>query len=164
MNSRFVETETDSLKFQDSNRRLGCWERLVESSRPLLFYLVSEPQWTWQASPWNNRLPRWLSGKESACQYRRHRRHGFDPWVGKIPLRRKWQPTPLFLPGKVPWTEKPGGLQSMMLQQSWTQLSMCWEYCPKQAAIFITQRSDMVGGRIHATSNVDFNFSLDQIL
>ena len=27
-------------------------------------------------------------------------RPGFDPWVGKIPWRRKWQPTPLFLPGK----------------------------------------------------------------
>ena len=30
------------------------------------------------------RLPRWLSGKESTCQCRRHRWHGFDPWVGKI--------------------------------------------------------------------------------
>ena len=42
-------------------------------------------------------LPRWLSGKESACQYRRHR---FDPWVGKIPWKRNWQPTLAFLPGK----------------------------------------------------------------
>ena len=39
----------------------------------------------------------WLSGKESTCQ---SRRYGFDPWVGKIPWRRKWQPTPVFLPGK----------------------------------------------------------------
>ena len=38
-----------------------------------------------------------LSGKESACQCRRH---GFDTWVGKIPWRRKRQPSPLFLPGK----------------------------------------------------------------
>ena len=43
------------------------------------------------------RLPRWLSGKESACQ---HRRHGFDPYVGKIPWSRKWQPTPVFLLGE----------------------------------------------------------------
>ena len=28
----------------------------------------------------------------------RLRRHGFNPWVGKIPWRRKWQPTPVFLP------------------------------------------------------------------
>ena len=41
-------------------------------------------------------LPRWLSGKESACQ---HRRHGFDPWVRKIPWRRKCQSTPVFLLG-----------------------------------------------------------------
>ena len=38
---------------------------------------------------------------------------GFNPWVGKIPWRRAWQPTPIFLPGESPWTEEPGGLQSM---------------------------------------------------
>ena len=42
-------------------------------------------------------LPWWLRGKEFICQCRRH---GFDPWVGKVPWRRKWQPTPVFLPGK----------------------------------------------------------------
>ena len=35
-------------------------------------------------------LSRWLSGRESDCQYRRHRRCQFDPWVGKTPWRRKW--------------------------------------------------------------------------
>ena len=40
------------------------------------------------------------SGKESICQYRRHKRHWFDLWVGKIPWRRKWQLTPVFLPGE----------------------------------------------------------------
>ena len=44
--------------------------------------------------------PRWLSGKESVCQYRRCGRCGFDPWVRKIPWRRNWQPSPVFLPGK----------------------------------------------------------------
>ena len=39
----------------------------------------------------------WLSSKESTCQCRRCR---FDPWLGKIPWRRKWQPTPAFLPEK----------------------------------------------------------------
>ena len=34
----------------------------------------------------------------------------------KIPWRRKWQPIPVFLPGQSPWTEEPGGLQSMGLQ------------------------------------------------
>ena len=47
----------------------------------------------------------------------RHRRPGFNPWVGKIPWRRKWQPTPVSLPGKISWTEEPGGLQSMGSQR-----------------------------------------------
>ena len=42
-------------------------------------------------------LPRWLSGQESTCQCRRHR---FNPWVGKVPWRRKWQLTPVFFPGE----------------------------------------------------------------
>ena len=42
---------------------------------------------------------------------------GFDPWVGKIPWRRAWQPMAVFLPGESPWTEEPGGLQSMGLQR-----------------------------------------------
>ena len=46
------------------------------------------------------KLPMWLSGKESACQCRKLRRCWLDPWDGKIPWRRKWQPTPVFLPGK----------------------------------------------------------------
>ena len=45
-------------------------------------------------------LPRWLSGKESTCQHRRHKRPEFNLCVGKIPWRRKWQPTLVFLPGK----------------------------------------------------------------
>ena len=45
-------------------------------------------------------LPRQLSGKESTCQCRRLRKCGFDPWVGNIPCRRKWQSIPVFLPGK----------------------------------------------------------------
>ena len=40
------------------------------------------------------------SGKEPTCQCRRCKRHGFEPWVGKIPWRRAWQPTPVFLPGE----------------------------------------------------------------
>ena len=38
------------------------------------------------------------SGKEPPCQCRRHKRHGFVPWVGKILWKRKWEPTPVFLP------------------------------------------------------------------
>ena len=39
-------------------------------------------------------------GKEPTCQCRRHKRCQFNPWVGKIPWRRAWQPTAVFLPGE----------------------------------------------------------------
>ena len=42
-------------------------------------------------------LPGGSDSKEPTCQYRRP---SFDPWVGKMPWRRKWQPTPAFLPGE----------------------------------------------------------------
>ena len=45
-------------------------------------------------------LPRYHSGTDSVCQHRRRKRHGFSPWVRKIPWRRKWQPIPVFLPGE----------------------------------------------------------------
>ena len=45
-------------------------------------------------------VPTGASGKEPTCQCRRHKRYRFDPWVGKIPWRREWQPTPVFLPGE----------------------------------------------------------------
>ena len=63
-----------------------------------------------------SRLPWWLSSKEFTCRCRRCR---FDPWVRKIPFRRKWQHTPMFLSGKShgqrsltghsPWDRKESG-------------------------------------------------------
>ena len=45
-------------------------------------------------------VPGGAKSKEPACQHRRHKRCRFSPWVGKIPWRRKWQPSLVFLPGK----------------------------------------------------------------
>ena len=43
-----------------------------------------------------------------------------ETWVqslgGEDPQRKEWQPTPVFLPGEIPWTEEPGKIQSMGLQ------------------------------------------------
>ena len=65
-----------------------------------------------------NVVPWWLSGKESTCQCRRHR---FDPWVRKIPWRRKRQPTPVFLPGE------PHGQRSLASCTPWgSQKSRIW--------------------------------------
>ena len=79
------------------------------------------------------------SGEESTCQCRRHRRPGFSLWVGMIPWRRKWQPTPVFLPGKFhgqrslvdfsPW----GGKELDMTEHTCTILIMantgCFLHC-----------------------------------
>ena len=51
-------------------------------------------------------------GKESAC-----RRPGFNPWVRKIPYRREWLPTPVFLLEKIPRIEESGRLESMRSQR-----------------------------------------------
>ena len=59
-------------------------------------------------------LPRWLGVKESTCQCRRC---WFDPWVRKIPWRRKWKLTLVFLPGKSHGQRR---LVPIGLQESWT--------------------------------------------
>ena len=62
-------------------------------------------------------FPGGASGKEADSQYRRLKRCGIKPWVGKIPWRRAWTPTPVFLPGEshgqrslvgyIPWGRRP---------------------------------------------------------
>ena len=51
-----------------------------------------------QYSIWG--FPGGFSGEEPARQCRRPKRPGFNPWVGKIPWRREWLPTPIVLPGE----------------------------------------------------------------
>ena len=58
-----------------------------------------------------------LVAKNPSCQCRRPKRCRFDPWVWKVPWRRAWQPTPVFLLGESPWTEETGGLPSMGSQR-----------------------------------------------
>ena len=63
----------------------------------------------------------WLSGKESTCKCRRY---GFNPWVEKIPWRRKWQVTPVSLPGKSHGQKNlVGYIQSIWLQKCQSRLS-----------------------------------------
>ena len=72
-------------------------------------------------------LLRWLSCKASSCQCRRR---GFNPWVGKIPWRRKWQPTPVLsgkshrqrkLVGYSPWGGKESDMTEWRLSSSMVQ-------------------------------------------
>ena len=56
-------------------------------------------------------FPGGTSGEERACQRRRCKRRGFDPWVGKIPWRGGMATCSSILAWRIPWTEEPGGLQ-----------------------------------------------------
>ena len=87
------------------------WERCCDFCTYLKFTMWKFPLFpgrTWkkpgtcgrnpQVALWLSlRLPWWFSGKESICQCSRHRVYS---WIRKIPWRRKWQPTPVFWPGK----------------------------------------------------------------
>ena len=53
----------------------------------------------------------WLSGYRMCLQCRRHRKCRFNSWVRKIPWRRAWQPTPVFLPGESHGSKSPKGLK-----------------------------------------------------
>ena len=64
----------------------------------------------------------WCSGKEAACQCRKHERHEFDPWVRKIPLEEETATHSSILAWKSPWTEEPGGLIVQAVTKSWTWL------------------------------------------
>ena len=80
-------------------------------------------------------LPRWLSGKESTCQCGRCKRSGFDLWVGKIPWRRKCQPTPVFLPAESLGQRSLAGYSSWLSCKDMSCTGHDW--VTKQALIFI---------------------------
>ena len=63
----------------------------------------------------------WWPGRERICL--QCGRCGLDPWVGKMPWRRAWQPTPVFLLGKSYGQRSLAGLQSMGVAKSQTRLS-----------------------------------------
>ena len=66
------------------------------------------------------------SGKELACQFRRYKRHGFDPWVRKIPLEEGMTTHSSILAWRIPWTEELDGLPSMGSQRvrhNWSNLA-----------------------------------------
>ena len=68
-------------------------------------------------NPTSKDFPGSSNSKEPACQCRRHKRCKFNLWVGKILWRRKCNPFQSILAGIIPWTEEPGGLQSMESQR-----------------------------------------------
>ena len=57
----------------------------------------------------NKGFPGDTSGKEPSFQCRRLKRCGFDPWIRKIPWKRAWQPTPVFMLGESQGRKSPAG-------------------------------------------------------
>ena len=71
-------------------------------------------------------FPGGASGKEPVCQCRRRKRLGFHPWVRKMPWRRAWQPTPVFLPGESLGQRSLVGcspLGSQRVEQDWSDFA-----------------------------------------
>ena len=94
----------------ETDQKATWQESLLEATAVVVITVITV--WT---RMWD--FPDGASGKEPACQCRRCKTHGFDPWVRKIPCRKKLQPTPVILPGESPWTKEPGGLQSIGFQR-----------------------------------------------
>ena len=85
-------------------------------------------------------FPGGARGKEPACQCRRHKRCGFNPWVGKIPWRKTWQRTPVFLPGE---SHGQGSLAgSQRVGHDWSNLARTHEggLCPFQTKVVLCPR------------------------
>ena len=97
------------------------WSQSMLTAHEGIHYL-----WASKLKHWATKtlgLPRWLlGGKEFACQCQRC---GFDPWVGRIPWKRKWQPTPVFLLGKSP------GQRSLVGYSPWGSQRVRYDWVTK---------------------------------
>ena len=117
--NRRSQWETWYCHLKTNQENLGGAKRGRRQTSDIGLVLNSMEKIKWSRGQWG--FPGGPSGKEAACQCRRC---GFDPWVRKTPWRRTWQSIPLFLPGKIPWTEETGGLQSMGLQRDRTEATL----------------------------------------
>ena len=100
-----------SLNRAISNIQPFFWIYFLFTSSWFTIYI-----WTSQVAHMVGKLP------SNAGHVKRHR---FNPWISKIPWRKEWQPTLVFLPGNPPWTEEPGGLQSKgshRVRHNWSNL------------------------------------------
>ena len=98
-----------------ANRVQGVNFSIASPKLNTIFFVITATSWASQVA---------LS-KEPVCQCRRHENHGFNSWVGTIPWRRAWLHSSI-LAWRVPWTEEPGGLQSMGSQRlghNWRDLA-----------------------------------------
>ena len=109
----------------------------------------------WAINRSNTGLPGGASGKEPACQCRRHRRCQFHPWLGKIPWRRMWQSTPVFLPREShghrgAWRAKVHGVTKSRIWQKW--LSTNTHQKEKESAMLTAGRKPFQEKKQHIQS------------
>ena len=108
---------------------------IIQASLVNVFHLL---QWTHNLSRtlgiW---LPWWLSNKEYCCQCKRCIRHRFSLWVGKIPWRRKWQPTPVSFSGKFHGQRSPVGYSPWGHKESNMTEHMYFWYSLLNTALFL---------------------------
>ena len=87
--------------------RLIFWKYLTTLSGIVVLWLglyhISWRYFRWKGIPW------WFRDKESTCNGGDAEDTGSNPWVRKIPWKKKWQPTPVFLPGKSHGQRSPAG-------------------------------------------------------
>jgi len=106
--------------------RSGCLENYVKKNSEVLPRFCGKKSYGWLVtstygwlfmSTWG--FPGGSDGKESAYNTGDP---SLIPGSGRFPWRRAWQPIPVFLSGKSPWTDKPGGLQftgSQRVEHDW---------------------------------------------
>ena len=79
---------------------IGCYKIVKMVPCVIQQIIVGYPFYTQQCVYFNLGFTGNVSGKDPAYQCRNLKKHGFSPWVRKIPQRKAWQPTPVFLPGE----------------------------------------------------------------
>ena len=93
-----VQNPTVDTGINHTNGKPETWWPAVGKADgfTLLFFLTFST-----FSVWHLDESRWLRGRDVTCKWRRCRRRRFVPWVGKMPWSKKWQSTPVVLPGKL---------------------------------------------------------------
>ena len=85
-------------------------------------------------------FPGGTNGKEPACQCKRCKRLRFNPRVGKIPWRRAWQPTPVFLPGESHGRRSLGGCRHHQdFREQWAASGSKQTLSPWQEALVVLE-------------------------
>ena len=96
-----ITKEWKNIRMKDCAEHSDCyaevWWELVAEFRIMNCSFVYRAMGSILQLMRKDGLPWWFCGTETACQCRRC---GFNPWVRKMPWRRKWPSTPVFLPGK----------------------------------------------------------------